>query len=323
MPSTTTYFEIQNPYFDGYIENIIMTSKPEELADATAHLGRVMAGDRSSAESLGPNVVQRLLDILRSDRSINLKDKAMDVLSRESFDKCRRLMEDEVILVLVNSLSESVKHVKKLTNCICNYQVPLQKYMAMMDYQEHNQRLFYKLLIENVDEPVVYTPTVGEACQKYESILGALRKQILEVLKNWPEKKIQVIVVTDGERILGLGDLGSPLLGYKCRDRSGALAQMFGSSPVRDFSSSVFNCELIVYSEDEREMCSRTIYCTNIDKKVYRVRLLGDYHHSTRIAFLEFVMVSVIRFYCSSAERFVRITFNDIRHGELEELLTI
>ncbi|RWW20296.1 hypothetical protein GW17_00015597 [Ensete ventricosum] len=62
-------------------------------------------------------------------------------------------------------------------------------------------------------------------------------------------------------------------------------------------------------SDDEREMCSRTVYCTNIDKKVsqadlklffeslcgevYRLRLLGDYHHSTRIAFVEFVMVSI------------------------------
>lgn len=90
--------------------------------------------------------------------------------------------------------------------------------------------------------PVVYTPTVGEACQKYGSIfkrpqglyislnekcvflftmnlqnlghfmkhesLGFCRGKILEVLKNWPERSIQVIVVTDGERILGLGDLG-------------------------------------------------------------------------------------------------------------------
>ena len=115
--------------------------------------------------------------------------------------------------------------------------------------QERNERLFYKLLIDNVEEllPVVYTPTVGEACQKYGSIfrrpqglyislkekyefilvfqyaildkffftrfnvtegLEFCRGRILEVLKNWPERSIQVIVVTDGERILGLGDLG-------------------------------------------------------------------------------------------------------------------
>ncbi|KAL0554143.1 hypothetical protein IC582_008058 [Cucumis melo] len=114
--------------------------------------------------------------------------------------------------------------VKKMLHNIRQYQVPLQKYMAMMDLQERNEKLFYKLLIDHVEEllPVVYTPTVGEACQKYGSIFRqpqglyiSLREKgrILEVLRNWPEKNIQVIVVTDGERILGLGDLGCQGMG--------------------------------------------------------------------------------------------------------------
>ncbi|KAA3457830.1 NADP-dependent malic enzyme [Gossypium australe] len=139
---------------------------------------------------------------------------------------------------------------KKLMDNLRKYQVPLQKYMAMMELQERNERLFYKLLIDNVEEllPIVYTPTVGEACQKYGSIFRrpqglyislkekyecfsafvefdypsglaqfnstiTCRGKVLDVLKNWPERNIQVIVVTDGERILGLGDLGCQGMG--------------------------------------------------------------------------------------------------------------
>ncbi|CAA7025948.1 unnamed protein product [Microthlaspi erraticum] len=120
-------------------------------------------------------------------------------------------------------LSQEVQE-KKVMHNLRQYTVPLQRYVALMDLQERNERLFYKLLIDNVEEllPVVYTPTVGEACQKYGSIYRrpqglyiSLKEKgkILEVLKNWPQRGIQVIVVTDGERILGLGDLGCQGMG--------------------------------------------------------------------------------------------------------------
>ncbi|KAG7550335.1 Malic enzyme N-terminal domain [Arabidopsis thaliana x Arabidopsis arenosa] len=120
-------------------------------------------------------------------------------------------------------LTQDVQERKVMHN-LRQYTVPLQRYVALMDLQERNERLFYKLLIDNVEEllPVVYTPTVGEACQKYGSIYRkpqglyiSLKEKgkILEVLKNWPQRGIQVIVVTDGERILGLGDLGCQGMG--------------------------------------------------------------------------------------------------------------
>ncbi|XP_062204645.1 NADP-dependent malic enzyme-like [Phragmites australis] len=94
----------------------------------------------------------------------------------------------------------------RLLQNVRQFQVPLQRYMAPVDLQERNERLFCKLLIDNVEEllPVVYTPTVGEACQKYGTIFRrpqglyiSLKEKgrILEVLRNWPKKSIQVIVM--------------------------------------------------------------------------------------------------------------------------------
>ncbi|KAK9690181.1 hypothetical protein RND81_09G109700 [Saponaria officinalis] len=126
--------------------------------------------------------------------------------------------------LLPPTIADQPLQVKKMIHNIRQYEVPLQKYIALMDLQEMNEKLFYRLLIDNVEEllPVVYTPTVGEACQKYgcifkqpQGLFISLKEKgkVLEVLKNWPERHIQVIVVTDGERILGLGDLGCQGMG--------------------------------------------------------------------------------------------------------------
>ena len=107
---------------------------------------------------------------------------------------------------------------------IANLDDDLQKYLVLSDLQARNETLFYAVLMSDPATymPLVYTPTVGEACQKFAHIFRSARGMYLpigargrvrEILGNWPEKDVRFIVVTDGERILGLGDLGAGGMG--------------------------------------------------------------------------------------------------------------
>ncbi len=100
----------------------------------------------------------------------------------------------------------------------------IDRYLMLSGLQERNERLFYQTVIEHIDRimPLIYTPTVGEACREFSQIArypkGFFitpddRGEIRRILGNWPKRDIQVIVVTDGERILGLGDLGANGMG--------------------------------------------------------------------------------------------------------------
>lgn len=100
----------------------------------------------------------------------------------------------------------------------------LQKYLVLSDLQARNEALFYAVLMSDPATymPLVYTPTVGEACQKFAHIFRQARGMYLpitargrvrEILGNWPAQDVRFIVVTDGERILGLGDLGAGGMG--------------------------------------------------------------------------------------------------------------
>ncbi|KAK6737759.1 hypothetical protein RB195_020080 [Necator americanus] len=98
----------------------------------------------------------------------------------------------------------------------------LAKYIQLDELQDRTEKLFYRVLCDNVKElmPIVYTPTVGLACQKFGAIYRHPKglyitvndnsiSKIHQILCNWPVSEVQAIVVTDGERILGLGDLGA------------------------------------------------------------------------------------------------------------------
>jgi malate dehydrogenase (oxaloacetate-decarboxylating)(NADP+) len=100
----------------------------------------------------------------------------------------------------------------------------IDRYMLLSSLQERNERLFYQTVIGHIDQimPLIYTPTVGEACKEFSHlardpkgffITPDDRGDMRRILANWPKKDIRVIVVTDGQRILGLGDLGANGMG--------------------------------------------------------------------------------------------------------------
>jgi malate dehydrogenase (oxaloacetate-decarboxylating) len=111
---------------------------------------------------------------------------------------------------------------EQLTRVYANYQRKdndLDRYVFLTALQDRNETLFYRLLSEHITEmmPVIYTPVVGEGCRRYSHVFRRprglyisypYRDEISALLDNAPAKNVEVIVVTDGERILGLGDLG-------------------------------------------------------------------------------------------------------------------
>ena len=159
----------------------------------------------------------------------NHDQKGLSVLSNPRTNKGTAFtLQERKRLGLVGLLppvvSSQVQQVERSLANLRSKPRDIDKYMFLAALQKRNERVYYKILVDHIEEvmPLVYTPTVGQACQQFainfrESngcyISAQDRGQLYELLGNWPEQDIALIVVTDGERILGLGDLGSNGMG--------------------------------------------------------------------------------------------------------------
>ena len=121
--------------------------------------------------------------------------------------------------ILPDAIESMETQIMRIQGQIENLNRPINKYIYLIGLLDTNETLFFKTIMSDPEKylPLVYTPTVGEACQRLGHIARRSRglfisiknkNRIESIIKNWPIKDVRFVVVTDGQRILGLGDLG-------------------------------------------------------------------------------------------------------------------
>jgi len=126
--------------------------------------------------------------------------------------------------LLPHSISNQDMQVKRVMANLKRKESDIERYILLSSLQARNEKLFFSVVIQHIEEimPLIYTPTVGQACKEFSQIFRETKGfyitpddkgEISDILDNWPEKDIRIIVVTDGQRILGLGDLGANGMG--------------------------------------------------------------------------------------------------------------
>jgi len=160
---------------------------------------------------------------------MNTNKIGFDVLHDGSLNKSDAFTQEERTQMKLRGLlpcavSSQELQVKRVMHGIHRKAYDIERYILLSALQDRNEKLFYQVVIQHIEEimPLIYTPTVGQACKEFSQIFRRSKGfyitpedkgQIAELLENWPEKDIRVIVVTDGQRILGLGDLGANGMG--------------------------------------------------------------------------------------------------------------
>jgi malate dehydrogenase (oxaloacetate-decarboxylating)(NADP+) len=159
------------------------------------------------------------------NESLKRGKRGTEVLHDPSLNKSTAFTESEKeslgLVGLVPDVTESEDlQLQRVMMQLGHQSTDLERYLYLLNLLDHNKTLFYRTVMSDPARflPIVYDPTIGEACLKYGHIYRQphgmslsieRRGQVKEILKNWSEKDIRFICVTDGGRILGLGDLGA------------------------------------------------------------------------------------------------------------------
>src|SRR5262245_30823040 len=158
-------------------------------------------------------------------RPMNTQKRGIELLYDPSLNKSTAFSETEKqalgIIGLVPDVTETEElQLSRVLMQLGHKDTDLDRYIYLVNLLDHNETLFYRTVMSDPARflPIVYNPTIGEACLKFGHIYRqargmylsmARRGKVKEVLKNWPQKDVRFICVTDGGRILGLGDLGA------------------------------------------------------------------------------------------------------------------
>jgi malic enzyme len=161
------------------------------------------------------------MEVLQERGEAVLRDPMRNKDAAFTLEERRRLGVDGLlppaVLTIEQQVETSLGHILSKSD-------PLEKYIGLIALMDRNETLFYRLLLENLESfaPIIYTPTVGLACQRYSHIYRRPRGMfvtpddrgnIMQRFKNLDGRDIRLIVVTDNERILGLGDQGAGGMG--------------------------------------------------------------------------------------------------------------
>src|SRR5688572_3419972 len=161
----------------------------------------------------------------KGNRAIAVGCQGPTLLSHSMYNKSTAFpLEEREAFGLVGLLPEAVSTMEqqalRVYGNIARKSDPLERYIGLAALEDRNEHLFYRVLVDHLEEflPIVYTPTVGRACQMYSKIFRRARGlwitpqhrgRIHDVLGNAPFEDVRLIVATDNESILGLGDQGA------------------------------------------------------------------------------------------------------------------